>query len=153
MGQGMLFCSVYLYVQLSIMFVQFHRQTACDHKIRPTPAVIHLTRDATAVSQVIRSLYLLCTLLYLATSWTDLTFCYLVPYPVFLPHCPHPFPHYLYRMRQKELPYLRSKYIQNQRRYGKCFSISGKHTECRFTSTCFEQIITQVAALNIDTLM
>ena len=31
--------------------------------------------------------------------------------------------------------------------------ISGKYTECRFTSTCFEQNITQVAALNIDTLM
>ena len=33
------------------------------------------------------------------------------------------------------------------------FLISGKYTECRFTSTCFEQNITQVAALNIDTLM
>jgi len=33
------------------------------------------------------------------------------------------------------------------------FFISGKYTECRFTSTCFEQNITQVAALNIDTLM
>jgi len=33
------------------------------------------------------------------------------------------------------------------------FSISGKHTEFRFTLMCFEQIITQVAALNIDTLM
>jgi len=50
-------------------------------------------------------------------------------------------------------PYLRSELIQNQRRYGKCFSISGKNTECRFTSMCFEQNITQVAALNIDTLM
>jgi hypothetical protein len=28
-----------------------------------------------------------------------------------------------------------------------------KYTECRFTSTCFEQNITQVAALNIDTVM
>ena len=37
-------------------------------------------------------------------------------------------------MRQKELPYLRSEYFQNQRRYGKCFSISGKNTECRFAS-------------------
>jgi len=54
-------------------------------------------------------------------------------------------------MRQKELPYLRNEYIQNQRKYGKCFfSIFGKHTECRFTSTCFEQNISQVAALNID---
>ena len=33
------------------------------------------------------------------------------------------------------------------------FFISGKYTECLFTSTCFEQNITQVAALNIDTLM
>ena len=33
------------------------------------------------------------------------------------------------------------------------FFISGKYTECRFTSTCFEQNIIQVAALNIDTLM
>ena len=33
------------------------------------------------------------------------------------------------------------------------FFISGKYTECRFTSTYFEQNITQVAALNIDTLM
>ena len=33
------------------------------------------------------------------------------------------------------------------------FFISGKYTECRFTSTCFEQNITQVAALNIDKLM
>ena len=33
------------------------------------------------------------------------------------------------------------------------FFISGKYTECRFTSTCFEQNITQVAALNIDTLL
>ena len=33
------------------------------------------------------------------------------------------------------------------------FFISGKYTECRFTSTCFEKNITQVAALNIDTLM
>ena len=33
------------------------------------------------------------------------------------------------------------------------FFISGKYTEWRFTSTCFEQNITQVAALNIDTLM
>ena len=33
------------------------------------------------------------------------------------------------------------------------FFISGKYTECRFTSTCFEQNITQMAALNIDTLM
>ena len=33
------------------------------------------------------------------------------------------------------------------------FFISGKYTEYRFTSTCFEQNITQVAALNIDTLM
>jgi len=33
------------------------------------------------------------------------------------------------------------------------FFISGKYTERRFTSTCFEQNITQVAALNIDTLM
>jgi len=32
------------------------------------------------------------------------------------------------------------------------FFISGKYTECRFISTCFEQNITQVAALNIDTL-
>jgi len=32
------------------------------------------------------------------------------------------------------------------------FSISGKHIECRFTSMCFEQNITQVAALNIDKL-
>ena len=28
------------------------------------------------------------------------------------------------------------------------FFISGKYTECRFTSTCFGQNITQVAALN-----
>ena len=27
------------------------------------------------------------------------------------------------------------------------------HTECRLKSTCFEQNITQVAALNTDTLM
>jgi len=53
----------------------------------------------------------------------------------------------------KELPYLRSEEFQNQRRYGKYFSISGNHTECRFTSMRFEQNITQVAALNIDTLM
>ena len=33
------------------------------------------------------------------------------------------------------------------------FFISGKYTECRFTSTCFEQNVTQEAALNIDTLM
>jgi len=33
------------------------------------------------------------------------------------------------------------------------FFIYGKFTECRFTSTCFEQNIIQVAALNIDTLM
>ena len=33
------------------------------------------------------------------------------------------------------------------------FFISGKYTECCFTSTCFEQNITQVAALNIDTPM
>jgi len=33
------------------------------------------------------------------------------------------------------------------------FLISGKYTEYRFTSTCFEQNITQVAALNIDTPM
>jgi len=33
------------------------------------------------------------------------------------------------------------------------FFISGKYTECSFTSTCFEQNITQVAALNIDTQM
>jgi hypothetical protein len=41
------------------------------------------------------------------------------------------------------------------------FFIYGKYTECRFkpttecrfTSTCFEQNIIQVAALNIDTLM
>ena len=33
------------------------------------------------------------------------------------------------------------------------FVISGKYTECRFTSTCFEQNITHVAALNIDKLM
>jgi len=33
------------------------------------------------------------------------------------------------------------------------FSFSGKHTEYRFTSMCFEQNITQVAALNINTLM
>jgi len=33
------------------------------------------------------------------------------------------------------------------------FFISGKYTEFRFTSTRFEQNITQVAALNIDTLM
>jgi len=33
------------------------------------------------------------------------------------------------------------------------FFISGKYIECRFTSVCFEQNITQVAALNIDTLM
>jgi len=32
-------------------------------------------------------------------------------------------------------------------------SISGKNTECRFTSMCFEQNISQMAALNIDTLM
>jgi len=62
------------------------------------------------------------------------------------------FPVIKYRVRQKELPYLRSEYIQNQRRYSKCFSISGKHTECRFNQYV-EQIITQVAALNIDTLM
>ena len=50
-------------------------------------------------------------------------------------------------------PLFEKRIIQNQRRYGKCFSISGKNTECRFTSMCFEQNITQVAALNIDTLM
>jgi len=33
------------------------------------------------------------------------------------------------------------------------FFISGKYTECRFTSMRFEQNITQVAALNTDTLM
>jgi len=33
------------------------------------------------------------------------------------------------------------------------FFISGKYTECRFTSMFFEQNITQVAASNIDTLM
>jgi len=33
------------------------------------------------------------------------------------------------------------------------FFISGNYTECRFTSTCFEQNIIQVAALNIVTLM
>ena len=33
------------------------------------------------------------------------------------------------------------------------FFISGKYTECRFTSMYFEQTITQVAALNIDNLM
>ena len=33
------------------------------------------------------------------------------------------------------------------------FLISGKYTECHFTSMCFEQNITQVAALNSDTLM
>jgi len=33
------------------------------------------------------------------------------------------------------------------------FFISGKYTECCFTSTCFEKNITQVEALNIDTLM
>jgi hypothetical protein len=40
------------------------------------------------------------------------------------------------------------------------FFISGKYTvhrfksttECRFTSSCFEQNITQVVALNVDTL-
>jgi len=56
-------------------------------------------------------------------------------------------------VRQKELPYLRSEKIQNQRRYSKYFSISGKHIECRFTSMCFEQNITHVAALNVDKLM
>jgi len=56
-------------------------------------------------------------------------------------------------MRQKELPLLRSESIKTQRRYGNIFSISGKHTECRFTSMYFEQNITQVAALNIDKLM
>jgi hypothetical protein len=35
----------------------------------------------------------------------------------------------------------------------KVFLIFGKYTECCFTSTCFEQNITQVAALDIDTLM
>jgi len=33
------------------------------------------------------------------------------------------------------------------------FFISGKYTECCFTSACFKQNITQVAAFNIDTLM
>jgi hypothetical protein len=33
------------------------------------------------------------------------------------------------------------------------FLFSGKYTEYRFTSTYFEQNTTQVAALNIDTLM
>jgi len=59
----------------------------------------------------------------------------------------------MYKVRQKELPYLRREYVQNKRRYGKWFSISGKHTDCRFTLMCFEQIITQVAALNIDKLV
>jgi len=33
------------------------------------------------------------------------------------------------------------------------YFISGKYTKCRFTSTCFEKKITQLAALNIDRLI
>jgi len=62
---------------------------ACDHKLRLTPAVRHLARNATAVSQVIRSLYLLCTLLYLATSWTDTLSCLAATLPT---------PHYWYNV-------------------------------------------------------
>ena len=43
--------------------------------------------------------------------------------------------------------------IETKEETANVFFISGKYTECRFTSTCFEQNITQVAALNIDTLM
>jgi len=50
-------------------------------------------------------------------------------------------------------PLFEKRINSKPKKYGKCFSISGKNTECRFTSTYFEQNITQVAALNIDTLM
>jgi len=50
-------------------------------------------------------------------------------------------------------PLFEKQINSKQRRYGKRVSISGKHTDCRFISTYSEQLITQVAALNIDKLM
>ena len=50
-------------------------------------------------------------------------------------------------------PLFEKRINSKPKKIGKCFSISGKNTEFRHTSTCFEQNITQVAALNIDTLM
>ena len=50
-------------------------------------------------------------------------------------------------------PLFEKRINSKPKKIDKCFSISEKHTECRFTLMCFKQNITQVAALNIDTLM
>jgi len=50
-------------------------------------------------------------------------------------------------------PLFEKRINSNPKKIRKCFSISGKHIECCFILICFEQNITQVAALNIDTLV
>jgi len=54
---------------------------------------------------------------------------------------------------RKNFPIWEANKFETKEDTANVFFISGNYTECRFTSTCFEQNITQVAALNIDTLM
>ena len=61
-------------------------------------------------------------------------------------------PHYTGCGRKKS-PIWEANKFKSKEDTANVFFISGKYTECRFTSTCFEQNITQVAALNIDKLM
>ena len=61
---------------------------------------------------------------------------------------------YIYVQNAAEISPLFGELINSKpKKIRQMLFISGKYTECRFTSTCFEQNITQVVALNIDTLM
>ena len=59
----------------------------------------------------------------------------------------------IYGCGRKKSPILEANKFKTKEDTANIFFISGRYTECRFTSTCFEQNIIQVAALNIDTLM
>ena len=54
---------------------------------------------------------------------------------------------------RKDSPIWEANKFETKKDMANFLFISRKYTECCFTQTCFEQNITQVAALNIDTLM
>ena len=61
--------------------------------------------------------------------------------------------HFLLQDAAERTPLFEKRINSKSKEIRQMVSISGKHTGCRFISMCFEQIITQVAALNIDKLM
>ena len=62
-------------------------------------------------------------------------------------------PSYIYTDAAERSPLFGKLINSKPKKIRQIFFISGKYTECRFTSTYFEQNITQAAVLNIDTLM